>query len=152
MGNSMRQVRSNTSDEVHTFNQVKDGHRKNRKLGAVGCDTGSYVWVRLKAEADLLIFKREAGGWETGGGGSLIRGSGHDSDKRPGEISYGDQSNTCHGPHELHSTQTRCGSRKSRVPAQEGGGCPLPLSPFVLLQPWMHTEQVNQHLQRSCVL
>lgn len=37
----MRQVKSNTGDEVQRFNRVKDG--QNEKEGAVGCYGGSDV-------------------------------------------------------------------------------------------------------------
>lgn len=68
MGNSMKQLQRNTGDEVQGFKQVKDG-----KEGGEGCYMGSYVWVHLKAEADLLIFKK-AGCWRLRGQGgkSLI--------------------------------------------------------------------------------
>ncbi len=129
----------NTGDEVHRISPVKDGQRAST--------WSSYVWVHLKTEADLLIFKR-AGGEADGGEFGL--GCGCDNDKRPGEISYGDQSNTCPALHELHSTQTRCGSRKCRVPAQEGGR-PLPAtatSPSAVSKPQIHAP-VYQHKTRS---
>lgn len=64
----MRQVKSNTGDEVQRFNRVKDG--QNEKEGAVGCYGGSDVWVHLKAQGDLLIFRKA--GWEAEGRRGLI--------------------------------------------------------------------------------
>lgn len=117
-GNSMRQPRSNTGDEVHDSTRWEmSGVRKREQCAVIG----SYVWGRSVESLKKV-------GW--GEGFDL----GCDNDKRPGEMGYGDHSNTCPALHELHSTQTRCGRGERSVPAQEGGdhSTATATSPFVV--------------------
>lgn len=96
------------------------GGRKREQCAVMG----SYVWGRS-------VESLKKAGWGAEGGEFDL---GCDNDKRPGEMGYGDHSNTCPALHELRSTQTRCGRRECSVPAQEGGDCSTATatSPFVV--------------------
>lgn len=96
------------------------GGRKREQCAVMG----SFVWGRS-------VESLKKAGWGAEGGEFDL---GCDNDKRPGEMGYGDHSNTCPALHELRSTQTRCGRRECSVPAQEGGDCSTATatSPFVV--------------------